>query len=162
MDCQKQIHKSHNLRSVFTTVFLLPLWICKGRDKEKFYPPLFTVHDRQRAGRWLLMLFNCSVVSDSLWLFMVGSTPGFPVHHQLLEFAQTNVQWVGDAIQPSHPLSSTSPPAFNLSQIQGLYQGMVLCIRRPKYQSFNFSISPFNDYSELISFKIEWFDLFAV
>ena len=50
------------------------------------------------------------------------STPGFPVHHQLPEFTQTHVHWVGDAIQPSHPLSSPSPPAFNLSQHQGLFQ----------------------------------------
>ena len=50
------------------------------------------------------------------------STPGFPVHHQLLEFTQTHVHWVGDAIQPSHPLSSPSPPAFHLSQPQGLFQ----------------------------------------
>ena len=53
---------------------------------------------------------------------MDGSTPGLPVHHQLLELAQTRVHQVGDAIQPSHPLSSPSPPAFNLSQHQGLFQ----------------------------------------
>ena len=50
------------------------------------------------------------------------STPGLPVHHQLLELAQTHVHQVSDAIQPSHPLSSPSPPAFNLSQHQGLFQ----------------------------------------
>ena len=50
------------------------------------------------------------------------STPGFPVHHQLREFTQTHVHWVGDAIQPSHPLSSPSPPAFNLSQPQSLFK----------------------------------------
>ena len=50
------------------------------------------------------------------------STPGFPVHHQLLEFTQTHVHWISDAIQPSHPLLSPSPPAFNLSQNQGLFQ----------------------------------------
>ena len=50
------------------------------------------------------------------------STPGFPVHHQLLELTQTHVHWVGDAIQPSHPLSSPSPPTFNLSQHQGIFQ----------------------------------------
>ena len=50
------------------------------------------------------------------------SMPGFPVHHQLLEFTQTHVPWVGDAIQPSHPLSFPSPPAFNLSQHQGLFK----------------------------------------
>ena len=53
---------------------------------------------------------------------MNRSTPGFPVHHQLLELAQTHVHWVSDAIQPSHPLSSPSPPAFSLSQHQGLFQ----------------------------------------
>ena len=52
---------------------------------------------------------------------MNGSMPGLPVHHQLLEFTQTDVHWVGDAIQPSHPLSSPSPPALNLSQHQGLF-----------------------------------------
>ena len=50
------------------------------------------------------------------------STPGLPVHHQLLGFTQTHVHWVGDAIQPSHPLSSPSPSAFNLSQHQGLFK----------------------------------------
>ena len=58
----------------------------------------------------------------TLWDPMDCSTPGFPVHHQLLEFTQTHVQWVGDAIQPSHPLSSPSPPTFNLSQRQGLFK----------------------------------------
>ena len=53
---------------------------------------------------------------------MKCSTPGFPILQHLLEFTQTNVHWVGDAIQPSHPLSSPSPPAFNLSQHQGLFQ----------------------------------------
>ena len=53
------------------------------------------------------------------------STPGFPVLHYLLEFAQTNVHWVGDAIQPSRPLSFPSPPAFNLSQQQGLFQSQL-------------------------------------
>ena len=53
---------------------------------------------------------------------MNPSTPGLPAHHQLLEFTQTHVHWVSDAIQPSHPLSSPSSPAFNLSQPQGLFQ----------------------------------------
>ena len=60
----------------------------------------------------------CPILFDP----MDCSTPGFPVHHQLPELAQTHVHWVGDAIQPSHPLSSPSPPAFNLSQHQGLFQ----------------------------------------
>ena len=90
------------------------------------------------------------------------SMPGFSVHHQLLEFAQTHhVHWVNDAIQPSHPLLSPSHPAFNLSQHQGLFQWVSLCIRWPKYWSFSFSISPSNEYSGLISFRMDWFDLLA-
>ena len=77
-------------------------------------------------------------------------TPGFPVHHQLPELAQTHVHWVSDAIQPSHPLSSPSPPAFSLSQHQGFSNESALPIRWPKYLSFIFSINPSNEYSGLI------------
>ena len=87
------------------------------------------------------------------------STPGYLVHHQLPEFTQTRVHWVGDAIQPSHPLSSPSPPAFNLSQHQGLFNESVFCIRWPKYWSFSFNISPSNEYSGLVSFRMDWMDL---
>ena len=182
------------------------------------------------------------------------STLGLPVHHQLLEFTQTHVHRVSDAIQPSHPLLRPSPPAFNLSQLQGIFQGVssshqvakalefqlqhqsfqsvssvqslsrvrlfaipftaacqaslsitnsrsllklmsielvipsshlnlcrpllllpsifpgmrvlssksVLCIRWPKYWSFSFNISPSNEYSGLISFRMDWLDLLAV
>ena len=89
------------------------------------------------------------------------STLGLPVHHQLPEFTQTHVHWVGDTIQPSHPLSSPSLPAFNLCQHQGLFK-WVLRLRWPKYWSFSFSISPSNEYSGLISFRMDWFDLLAV
>ena len=89
------------------------------------------------------------------------NVPGFPVHHQLLEFTQTHVHWVSDAIQPSHPLSSPSPPAFNLSQHQGPNES-VLRIKWPKCWSFSFSISPSNEYAGLISFRIDWLDLLAV
>ena len=90
------------------------------------------------------------------------STPGFPVHHQLPELAQTHVHEVSDAIQPSHPLSSSSPPAFNLSQHWVFSNESVLCIRRPKYWSFSFSISPSNEYSGLISFRMDWLNLLVV
>ena len=89
------------------------------------------------------------------------SMPGLPVHHQLPESTQTHVHPVGDAIQPSHPLSSPSP-AFNLSQRQGFSSESVLRIRWPKYWSFSFSISPSNEYSGLISFRMDWLDLLAV
>ena len=90
------------------------------------------------------------------------STPGVPVHHQLLKPTQTHVHHVGDAIQPPYPLSSPSPPAFNLSQHQGLFNESVLRIRWPKYWGFSFGISPTNVCSGLISFRIDWFDLLAL
>ena len=87
--------------------------------------------------------------------------PGFPVLHQCLELAQTHVHRVCDAIQPSCPLSTPSPPALNLSQHQ-VSNESVLRIRWPKYWSFSFSISPPNEYSGLISFRMDWLDLLAV
>ena len=90
------------------------------------------------------------------------SIPGFPVHHKFPELAQTHVHQISDAIQPSHSLSSPSPPVFNLSQHQVISNESVLRIRWPKYWSFSFSISPSNEYSGLISFRIDWYDLFAV
>ena len=70
------------------------------------------------------------------------STPGLPVHHQLPELTQTHVHWVGDAIQPSHPLSSPSPSAFNLSQHQGLFKWVSSSHQVAKvFGSFSFSFS---------------------
>ena len=68
-----------------------------------------------------MLQFSRSVVSDSCNP-MDCSAPGLPVHHQLPEFTQTHVHWAGDATQPSHPLSSPSPPTFNLSQHQGVFK----------------------------------------
>ena len=86
------------------------------------------------------------------------STPGFSVLHHLLEFAQTHVHWVGDAIQPSHPLSSLLLPSI-FSSIRVFSNESVLPFRWPKYWSFSFSISPSNKYSGLISFRMDWLDL---
>ena len=88
------------------------------------------------------------------------STPGFPVHHQLPEPTQTHVHRVGDSIQPSHLF-----PAFCLQSFPASGSFPVnwfFTSRWPKYWSFCFSISPSNKYSGLISFRIDWFDLFAV
>ena len=90
------------------------------------------------------------------------SMPGLLVHHQLPEFTQTHVYCVGEAIQPSHPLLSPSPPTFNLSQHQGFSNESVLRIRWPTYWSFSFSISPSNEYSGLIFFRTDRLDLLAV
>ena len=90
------------------------------------------------------------------------STPGLAVHHQLLEFTQTHVHRVGDAFQPSHPLSSPSPPIFNHSSIRVFSNESTLHMRWPKYWSFSFSISPSNEHPGLISFRMDWLDLLAV
>ena len=92
---------------------------------------------------------------------MDHSMPGFPVHHQLLDLAQTHVHWAGDVIYLSHLLSPSSPPALNLSQHQGL-GSVSLHIRWSKHWSFSFNISPSNEYPGLISFGIDWSDLLEV
>ena len=91
------------------------------------------------------------------------STLAFPIHHHLLEPTQTHVHPVSDAIQPYHPLSSPSPPAFNLFQHLRVFSNeSVLHISWLKYWSFSFSISPANEYSGLISFRMDWLDLLEV
>ena len=90
------------------------------------------------------------------------STPGLLVHHQLPEFTQIHVYWVGDAIQPSYPLSSPSPLAFHLSQHQGLFQWVGFLHQVAKVLEFQLQHHPSNEYSRLISFRIDWFDFLAV
>ena len=85
--------------------------------------------------------------------------PDFRVHHQLLELTQIHIHHVSDAIQPSHPLSSPSSPAFNLSQHQGLSSESAFHIRWPKYWNFIFNISPPSEHPGLISFRMDWLDL---
>ena len=108
----------------------------------------------------------CSITQScpTLWGPMDCSTPGLPVLHHLLEFAQIHVHWVSDAIQPSylilcHPLLLL-PSIF--PSIRVFSNESVLRIRWPKYWNFSFSISPSNEYSGLISFRIDWLDLLAV
>ena len=84
---------------------------------------------------------SCPILCD----LMNRSTPGLPVHHQLPEFTQTHVHWVSDAIQPSHPLSSPSPPAPNPPSIRVFSNESTLLMRWPKYWSFRFSIIPSKD-----------------
>ena len=90
------------------------------------------------------------------------STPSFPIHHQLPELTQTHVHLVSDAIQPSHPLLSTSSPSSVFSNIRVFPNDSLLHIRWPKYWNFSFNISPSNEYSGLISFRMDWFDHLAV
>ena len=100
-------------------------------------------------------------MSDSL-LPHESQQPGLPVHHQLPEFTQTHVHRVRDALQPSHPRSSPSPPAPKIPpSIRVFSNESTLCMRWPKYWSFSFSISPSKEHPELISFTMDWLDLLA-
>ena len=102
---------------------------------------------------------SCPTLCDA----MNHSTPGLPVHHHLPEFTQIHIHQVHDAIQPSHPLLSPSPPAPNPSQHQGLFPlEKTLRMRWPKYWSFSFSIISSEEIPGLISFRMDWLDLPAV
>ena len=101
---------------------------------------------------------SCPILCDP----MNCSTTGLLVHHQLPEFTQTHIHWVGDAIQPSNPLSSPLllppiPPS-----IRDFFNESTFCMRWPKYWSFSLSISPSKERPGLISFRMDWLDLLAV
>ena len=131
--------------------------------------------------------FSCTVVSDSLQPQglqhtrppsvqfssvtqscmtlcnpMGYSMPGFPVHHWLPELTESHVHWVGDAIQPSHPLSSPSFPAFSLSQHQGLFKWVSSSHQVAKVLEFQLQHQSFQWIPRLISFRMDWLDLLGV
>ena len=93
---------------------------------------------------------------------MNHSMPGLHIHHQLLDSTQTHVHWVCDAIQPSHPLSSLLLLPSIFPSIRVFSNESALCNRWPKYWSFSFNINPSNEHPGLISFRMNWLDLFAV
>ena len=101
---------------------------------------------------------SCPTLCDPL----NHSMPGLPVHHQLPDFTQTHVHRVSDAIQPSHPLSSPSPPAPQTLPASEFSNESTLCIRWPKYWSFSFSIILSKEIPGLISFRMDWLDLLAI
>ena len=111
---------------------------------------------------WPIQFSSVAQPRPTLCYPMDCSTPALPVYHQIPEVTQIHAHWVSDAIQTSHPLSSPSPPHFNLSQHQGLFNESALCIRWPKYWCFSFNISPSNGHPGLISFRMDWLDLLAV
>ena len=90
------------------------------------------------------------------------SMPGLPVHHQLPEFTQTHAHWVNDAIQPSHLLSSPSPPAFNLSQPQGLFKWVSSSHQVAKVLEFQLQHQSFQWTPRLISFRMDWLDVLSI
>ena len=124
-------------------------------------PPAFNLSQHQglfQCIQFSSVAQSCPTLCDP----MDCSTPGLPVHHQLLEFTQTHVHRVSGAIQPSHPLLSSLllppiPPSIRDFSNESIFR-----IRWPKYWSFSFSISPSNEYSGLISFRMDWLTLLAV
>ena len=110
-------------------------------------------------GAWSFLCCSVAKSCPTLWDPVNFSTPGFSVLHSLPEFAQTHVHWVSDAIQPSHPHCPLLllPSIFPSTRV--FFNKLALCIRWPKYWSF--SISPSNEYSGLISFRIDRLDLLA-
>ena len=110
-----------------------------------------------------MLILSCGSVSH-VWLCdpMDCSMPGLPVLHHLQERAQTHLHWLYHAIQPYRPLLSPSPLPSVFPCIRIFFNESILHIRWPKYWSFSFSISPSTEYSGLISFRIDWFDLLAV
>ena len=120
------------------------------------HPPPRSSQGMPLKGRWMLQAAVHLLSPVRLCDPVDSSTPGFPVLHHFPVFAQTHIYWVDDTIQPSHPL------VLNLSQHQGLFQWVGSLHQVPKYWSFSFSTSPSNEYSGLISFRMDWFGLHAV
>ena len=128
---------------------------------------LFSVSCESVSGLYIHSFVLLFVIVVQLWSSvwhcdpMDCSMPGSPVHHQLLDLSQSHVHQVGDAIQPPHHLSSPSPLPSIFPSIRVFYNESILYIRWPKW-SFNFVISPSNEYSGVISFRIDWLDLLVV
>ena len=138
--------KDRERRSILCTIYNLTPYVGKNTVEKKICSSV---------------QFSHPVVSDSLQPHGLQQTRS-PCPSPTPWVYSNSCHWISDAIQPCHPLSSPSPPAFNLSQQWGFSNEWVLCIRWPKYWSFTFSISPSNKYSGLISFRMDWLDLLAV
>ena len=127
----------------------------------KYFPPWILFIDLT-TGNWLPQFSSVAQSYRTLWNPINCSTPGLPVHHQLPEPTQTHLHWVGDAIQPSYPLSSPSLPTLNLSQHQGLFKWVSSSYQVAKVLEFQLQHQSFQWYSGLIFFGIDWLDLLAV
>ena len=138
---------------------MLAQWLRLWAPDTGSIPDQGTRSHRLQINQFSSVRFSLSVKSDSLWP-MDCSTPGLPVHHQVLEFTQTH--WVSDAIQPSHPLLPLLLLLSIFPSIGVFSNESVLRIRWPKDWSFSFNISPSNEYSGLIFFRMHWLYFLAV
>ena len=135
----------------------------KEEEKRKFNLLMNLLRQFIHSTNIYWVICCCSVTQSCPTLCdpMDCSMPGFPVLHHLLEFAQTHVHWVGDAIQPSPPLSFPSPPAI-FPSIKGIFQWVSLLHQVAKVLEFQFQHQSFNEYSGSIFFRMDWLDLLAV
>ena len=136
-----------------------------GNYTYQYYSQSLHSHVVATFHREIFSLCCCCSVTNwgpTFWDPMDCCMPGFPVPHHLPEFAQVRVHWIGGAIQPSHPLSPSSLLTSIFPRIRVFSSESAVRIKWPKCWSFIFSISPFNEHSGLISFRIDWFDLLAV
>ena len=113
---QEKVHSTYSYHGVISTHLSFIVWVSTWL--QRLSVPSLTVEFVDCILSFSSAAQSCSTLFDP----MDCSTPGLPVHHQFLEPTQTHVHWVSDAIQPSHPLSSPSPPTFNLSQHQSVFQ----------------------------------------
>ena len=153
-------HTEHNIEeyklSSHKLIILKVKWLIKWTFQEAIKH--FHIYSREYISS---IQFSCSVVSDSLWPHGLQHVRP-PCPSPTPRVYPNYVHWTSDAIQPSHPLSSPSPPIFSLCQHQGLFKWVNSLHQVAKYWSFSFSTSPSNEYSGLISFRIDWLDLLAV
>ena len=137
--------------------------ILKFRIKKILWQKNILINDFNRNLFYSHVEFSSVAQScPNLCIPMDRSTPVLPVHHQLPEFIHTHVHWIGDAIQPSHLLSSTSPPAFNLSLHQGIFKWVSSLHQVAKVLEFQLQHQSFLEHSGLIFFRMYWLDLPAL
>ena len=160
----KEESEKVNLSPSFWLLFTESMDTCFSGQFQKYLGDSRNIIHPLNGPLFCFSIYTVSSVTQSCLTLcdpMNRSMPGLPVHHQLPESTQTHVHRVGDAIQPSHPLSFPSS-ALNFPSIRVFSNESALCIRWPKYWSFSFSISPSNEHPGLISFRTDWLDLLVV
>ena len=142
----------------------LPQYSCLGNPMDRRACQT-TSHGVAYTHAYVYISIQFSSVAQSCLTLcdpMDCNMPDLPVYHQIPEFTQTHVHWVGDATQPSHPLSNPSPPTFNLFQHQALFKWVSSSHQVTKVLEFQLQHQSFHEYSGLISFRMDWLDLLAV